>query len=150
MIYTYSNFQKITLQHWFTHILSLSSLFLSILVLSSFSFDIILSAVTVWLSFSSLCASLVAQTVKIPPAMQETWVQSLGWEDPVERAWLPTPIFWPGEVHGQRSLAGFSPWGCKESDTTERLSLSPCLETAASLGCFLYFAFFHDIWEGWE
>ena len=36
----------------------------------------------------------------------------------------PTPVFWPGELHGQRSLANYSPWGHKESDTTERLSLS--------------------------
>ena len=36
---------------------------------------------------------------------------------PVKRNSLPTPIFWPGEFHGQRSLAGYSPWGCKESDT---------------------------------
>ena len=38
------------------------------------------------------------------------------------RAWQPTPIFLPGESHGQRSLAGYSPWGHKESDVTERLS----------------------------
>ena len=38
------------------------------------------------------------------------------------RAWQPTPIFFPGESHGQRSLAGCSPWGCKESGTTERLT----------------------------
>ena len=43
-------------------------------------------------------ASLVAQLVKIPPAMRETWVQSLGWEDPLEKERLPTPVFWPGEV----------------------------------------------------
>ena len=36
--------------------------------------------------------------------------------------WQPIPVFLPGETHGQRSLAGYSPWGCKESDTTERLS----------------------------
>ena len=36
----------------------------------------------------------------------------------------PTPVFSPGESHGQRSLAGYSPWGHKESDTTERLSTS--------------------------
>ena len=35
------------------------------------------------------------------------------------REWLPTPVFLPGEFHGQRSLAGYSPWGCKESDMTE-------------------------------
>jgi len=40
------------------------------------------------------------------------------------RKCLPTPVFLPGEPHGQRSLVGYSPWGCKESDTTERLSLS--------------------------
>ena len=43
---------------------------------------------------------LVAQLVKNPPAMQETWVQSLGWEDPWRRERLPTPVFWPGEFHG--------------------------------------------------
>ena len=46
--------------------------------------------------------------VKDPPAMQETWVQSLGWEDPLgEGNGLPTPVFWPGEFHGQRSLVGY-------------------------------------------
>ena len=51
-------------------------------------------------------ASLVAQMVKILPAMQETWVQSLGWEDSLEKGgWLPTPGFLPGKSHGQRSLA---------------------------------------------
>ena len=34
---------------------------------------------------------------------------------------LPTPVFWPGYFHGQRSLAGYSPWGCKGSDTNEQL-----------------------------
>ena len=36
----------------------------------------------------------------------------------------PTPVFLPGESHGQRSLAGYSPWGCKESDFTDQLSVS--------------------------
>ena len=44
-------------------------------------------------------ASLVAQLVKNPPAMQETWVWSLGWEDSWRRERLPTPVFWPGEFH---------------------------------------------------
>ena len=43
-------------------------------------------------------ASLVAQLVKNPSAMQETWVRSLGWEDPLEN--VPTPLFWLGEFHG--------------------------------------------------
>ena len=46
-------------------------------------------------------------------------VQSLGWEDPLEKAMLPTPVFLPGESYGQRSLVGYSPGGCEESDTTE-------------------------------
>ena len=49
-------------------------------------------------------ASLVAQTVKNLPAMQKTWVPSLGWEDPWRREWQPTPLLLPGELHGQRSL----------------------------------------------
>ena len=64
-------------------------------------------------------ASLVAQLVKTLPAMRETWVQSLGWEDQLEKGTLPSPVFWPGEFHGL-----YSPWGCKESDMTEHLSLS--------------------------
>ena len=62
--------------------------------------------------------------VKNLPAIQETWVQSLGWagRSPGERAWQPTPVFFPGESHGQRSLASYSPWGHKELDTTERLT----------------------------
>jgi len=40
------------------------------------------------------------------------------------RNWQPTPVFLPEKFHGQRSLVGYSPWGCKESDTTERITLS--------------------------
>ena len=102
----------------------------------------------------------VAQLVKNPPAMQETWVQSLGWEDPLEkgkathssilawgipwtvqstglqrvrhdwatvtsswrREWQPAPIFLPGESQGERSLVGYSPWDCQESDGSEQLT----------------------------
>ena len=64
-------------------------------------------------------ASLVAQLVKNLPAMWETWVQSLDWEDPLRRERLPTSVLWPGEFHGL-----YSSWGHKESDTIERLSLS--------------------------
>ena len=61
---------------------------------------------------------LVAQMVKNLPALQDTQVQSLGWEDSlVGRAWQPTPVFLPGEFHGLKSLAGYSPWGYKELDT---------------------------------
>ena len=65
-------------------------------------------------------ASLVAQLVKNLPAIQETWVQCLAWEDPPgEGNGIPTPLFLPGEFHGQRSLVGYSPWEHKEPDTTE-------------------------------
>ena len=47
------------------------------------------------------------------------WVPFLGREDPLRRAWQPTPVFLPGESHGQRNPAGYSSWGPKESDTTE-------------------------------
>ena len=57
------------------------------------------------------------------PAMQKTWVQSLGWENPLEKEWQPTPVFLPEKSHGQRSLAGYSPWDCKEWDMTEQLSM---------------------------
>ena len=48
------------------------------------------------------------------------WVAKIPWR----KKWWPTQIFLPGKSHGQRSLAGYSPWGCKESDTTEWLTLS--------------------------
>ena len=55
--------------------------------------------------------------VKNLPAMQETQVQSLVRKIRWRREWQLTPIFFPGESHGQRSLVG--PWGHKESDTTQ-------------------------------
>ena len=59
-------------------------------------------------------ASLVAQLVKNLPAMQETPVQFLGWEDPLEKGRATSPEFWSGEFHGL-----YSPWGHKVLDTTE-------------------------------
>ena len=83
--------------------------------------------VFILLGFSSL-ASHVLQVVKFLPANAgdtRDKIRSLGWEDPL---WQPTPIFLPGKSHGQRSLVNFSPWGCKESDTTEHTHTFPkCL-----------------------
>ena len=45
----------------------------------------------------------------------DPWIRKIPWR----RAWQPTPVFLPGESHGQRSLAGYRPWGRKELDTTE-------------------------------
>ena len=68
-----------------------------------------------------LLNSQVAQLVKNLLAMQkpgfDPWVGMIPWR----REWQPTPVSLPGESHGQRSLAGYSPWGCKKLDTTERL-----------------------------
>ena len=68
--------------------------------------------------------SQVALVVKNPPvnAGDETegmLVQSLGREDPWRRKLQPTPVFLPGEPLGQRSLACYSPWGCKELNMTK-------------------------------
>ena len=54
--------------------------------------------------------------------MQETWVQFLGQKDLLEKKWLPTPVFLPGEFYGQRRLVGYSPRGCKELDMIEQLT----------------------------
>ena len=49
---------------------------------------------------------------------------------PWRRKWQPTPVFLPGKSHRQKSLVGYSPWGRKESDTTEQLSTHPCFPIA--------------------
>ena len=61
------------------------------------------------------------QQIKNLPAMQKTLVNSWVAKIPWRRDRLPTLVFLPGESHAQRSLAGYSPWGGKESDTTGRL-----------------------------
>ena len=68
-----------------------------------------------------LWASPVAQTVKRLPAMRETLVRFLVGKIPWRRKWQSTPALLPGKSHGRRSLTGYSPWGRKESDTTEWL-----------------------------
>ena len=60
---------------------------------------------------------LVVQMVKNLLKMLEMWVQFMGWEDPLGQGWLPTPVFLPGEFHGQRSLVLCNPWGHKESQS---------------------------------
>ena len=65
--------------------------------------------------YTGVGASEMVQTVKNLPAMQETWVHSLHQEIPWRKERQPTPVFLSREFHGQRSLAGFSPWGFKES-----------------------------------
>ena len=74
-------------------------------------------------------ASLMAQQGKNLPANAgdtgnrrrgfDSWVEMIPWK----RKWQPTPVFLPEKSHGQRSLAGYSPWGCRESDMPEWLSI---------------------------
>ena len=65
--------------------------------------------------------SHVAHLVKNPPAMWETWVRSLGWEDPLEKGERPsTPVFWPREFFGL-----YSPWGPKDCEFILNLFFRP-------------------------
>ena len=62
----------------------------------------------------------MAQTVKNLPAMRETWVRSLGWEDPLEEGMATDSSILAWRIPMDRGA--YSPWGCKELDATERLS----------------------------
>jgi len=62
--------------------------------------------------------------VRIHLPMREMQVRSLGGEDPLEKEMTTPPVFLPGKSHGQRSLAGYSSWGCKELSVTEQLTFS--------------------------
>ena len=73
------------------------------------------------------------------------------------RQWHPTPALLPGKSHGQRSLVGHSPWGCKESDTTEQLSSDTHKKFSSKfiwtlvvliyvLFCFLFFLYLYIIY----
>ena len=75
-------------------------------------------------------ASLVAQLVKNPLAMQKTWVGKIPWRMEL----LPTPVFWPGEFHGL-----YNPWGHKELDMTEQLSFSTSFSGENSFDRPLFF-----------
>ena len=61
----------------------------------------------------------MVQLVKNSPAKQETWVRSLGWENPLEKGKATHSSVLAWKIHGL-----YSPWGCKESDMTEQLSLT--------------------------
>ena len=73
--------------------------------------------------------SPVAQMVKNLPVVWKTWVWSLGWEDPLEKGMATYSSILAWRIHGQRSLAGYSPWVHKELDMTEWL-------TSHNLYCF--------------
>ena len=67
--------------------------------------------------------SLVAQMVKRLPTMWETWDQSLGWEDLLEKEMATHSSILAWEISIDRGAWGYSPWGHKESDKTEQLTL---------------------------
>ena len=67
----------------------------------------------------------MAQMVKNPSAMQEIWFPSLGWEDPLEKEMVTHSSILAEELHGQRSLAGPSPWSCKEPVTVMVENFTP-------------------------
>ena len=83
----------------------------------------------------------MAQMVKNLPTVWETQVQTLGREDPWRREWMPTPVFLPGKSHGLKSLTGYSPWGHKESDTTEQLTHTHAHHERTGLQSAVYFTF---------
>ena len=66
-------------------------------------------------------ASLVAQTVKNLPVMRETQVRSLGWEDPLEQGIATHSSILAWRIPWTEESGCYSPWGCKELDTTEQL-----------------------------
>ena len=61
----------------------------------------------------------VVKSLPVDAGDERDGVRSLGWRIPWRRKWEPTLVLSPGESHGQRSLADYSPWGHRESDTTE-------------------------------
>ena len=84
--------------------------------------------------------SLVAQMVKNPPAVWETWVSVPGLgRSPGGGYGNPLQYFCLDNSHGQKTLAGYSPWGCKESDTAERLST--CTHMVSWTFAFLQFLY---------
>ena len=62
----------------------------------------------------------MTQMVKNLPAMQRTWVQSMSWEDPLEKGMATHSVFLPGESPWTEEPRGYSPWGHKESEATEQ------------------------------
>ena len=81
------------------------------------------------------------------------WVGKTPWR----RAWQPTPVFLPGEFHGQRSLAGYSPQGRTESDTTEAIQHTCMLQQTSRMAWMSQFLFNardpknkagHHLWDG--
>ena len=121
---------------------------------NSYSETLQFEILNVWGS-AFLVASLVAQTVKNPPAKRETWVPSLSWKDPLEKGTATHSSILAWRIPWTGSLAGYSSWGCQELDTTEwlthiQLSFYP-QEMALVFVCCLLSPKLHRIpWEANE
>ena len=89
--------------------------------------------------------------VKNPPTMQETWVWSLVGKISWKRAWQSTSVLSPGESHGERSLAGYSPWGHKELDMIEAAEHAHIryMNIAQLVYTSLTILWLTDIWSFW-
>ena len=75
--------------------------------------------------------------LKNMPTIERPGFNPWGGKIPWRREWQPTPVFLLGEFHGQRSLASYSPWGCKESDTTEQVTLFVGIAPITVMGTWL-------------
>ena len=75
----------------------------------------------------------------------DPWVRKIPWR----RKWQPTPVLLPGESHGQRSLAGYSPWGHKESDMTEQLKHFHSIQVIWALPVFLLASLIASLTTWW-
>ena len=95
---------------------------ISPLVIETFVISKTISGLPWWFKWQRIC--LQCRRPGFNP-----WVRKIPWR----REWLPTPVLLPGEFHGQRSLAGYGPWGGKESDMTECLTLSTSYAYESSL-----------------
>ena len=94
----------------------------------------------------------MAQMVKNPPECRRSRFDPWVGKVPRRREWLPTPVFLPGELHGQRSLMGYRPWGLKKSDMTEWLTFWFTL-LYLPIAIFVFCSetdFFHDTIALWE
>ena len=91
---------------------------------------------TLWMFKLQRCC--LSSQKRIYLQMQETWVRSLGWEEPLEKGIVTHSRIFAWELYGQRSLVGSSPWGRKESDMTERLTHTQGVFLKSHLFLFIY------------
>ena len=96
----------------------------------------VLSIISTWSLFTGLPRwhSGKESSCKCRRCRFHAWFRKILWR----RKWQPTPIFFPGKFSGERSLSGYNPWGCKESDVPERLRMCiiPYLDKKMSLGYY--------------